>query len=265
MKSWFAPSVALATISLSSIAAPALALSISYSDAYVPDASTVTTLNAIDAFTGGLTDAEARNGLYGFTDIEEVLSIQKFDPSLGTLKSAKLTFDTGLWQKAYYEHLGRLRPGNAAAIKFDFEANLNLTSSGGTSVFDIPLTGAHDFTASSFDGTQDFAGTSGRKFATSLNGQYQQTKTITDAAALAGFIGAGSIDYTFSASALFSVFGPGNLSAGVLTLAKGALRVDYEYEKESTSVPEPTALLGLGLVAGGAMVQRRLRAAAPRN
>lgn len=264
MKSWFAPSVALATISLSSIAAPALALSISYSDAYVPSASTVTTLNAIDGFTGGLTDAEARNGLYGLTDINQVLSIQKFDPSLGTLKSAKLTFDTGLWQKAYYEHFGIAAP-SGAPVDFDFSANLSLKSSGGSSIFDIPLTGAHDFTVSSFDGGLDFAGTSGRKFATSLNGQYQQAKTITDAAALAGFIGAGSIDYTFSASALFSVFGPGNLNAGVLTLAKGALRVDYEYEKESTSVPEPTALLGLGLVAGGAMVQRRLRAAAPRN
>lgn len=261
MKSWFAPSVALATISLSSIAAPALALSISYSDAYVPSANTVTTLNAIDGFTGGLTDAEARNGLYGLTDINQVLSIQKFDPSLGTLKSAKLTFDTGLWQKAYYEHFGSA----AAPVAFDFSANLSLKSSGGSSIFDIPLTGAHDFTVPSFDGGLDFAGTSGQKFSTSLNGQYQQAKTITDAAALAGFIGAGSIDYTFSASALSKLSGPGNWSAGVLTLAKGALRVDYEYEKESTSVPEPTALLGLGLVAGGAMVQRRLRAAAPRN
>lgn len=258
MKSWFAPGVAFATVAVSTIAAtaPALAASLSYSDAYAPDASTTVTLDAIDAFTGGLTDAEVRSGSYGFTDIEDsVLSVQKFDASLGTLKSVKLTFDAGLWQKAYYEHTGNA--GLAGRnLNFNFAANLGLKSAvGGASIFDIPLSGASDFTVPKYDGKLDFGGASGGKFATSLSGQYQATKTITDATALQAFIGSGSIDYLFSAFGSFGISGPGNLTSGVSTLAKGAIRVDYEYDEKS--VPEPVSLLGLVAVAGGAIVQRR--------
>lgn len=257
MKSWFAPGVAFATVAVSTIAAtaPALAVSLSYTDAYAPDASTTVTLDAIDALTGGLTDAEVRSGSYGFTDIEDsVLSVQKFDASLGTLKSVKLTFDAGLWQKAYYEHTGNVGPAGRN-LSFNFAANLGLKSAaGGASIFDIPLSGANDFTVPKYDGSLDFGGPSGGKFATGLNGQYQATTTITDATALQAFIGAGSIDYLFSAFGSFGISGPGNLTSGVSTLAKGAIRVDYEYDK---SVPEPVSLLGLVAVAGGAIVQRR--------
>jgi|GEM_PF-1739222 len=258
MKSWFVPGFAFATVAASAIAttAPALAASISYSDAYEPSNSTAATLDTIDAFTGGLTDTEVRSGLYGFTDIEDsVLSVQKFNASLGTLKSVKLTFDAGLWQKAYYEHTG-----NAGAagrnLSFNFAADLGLKSAeGGTSIFDIPLLGSNNFTVTTYDGGFDFGGTSGGKFATGLNGQYQASKTITDATALQAFIGAGSIDYLFSAFGSFGISGPGNLTSGVSTLAKGAIRVDYEYD--SKAVPEPMSLLGLAAVAGGAIAQRR--------
>lgn len=258
MKSWFAPGVAFATVAASTIVAtvPAFAASISYSDAYVPDAETTATLDTIDAFTGGLTDAEVRSGSYGFTDIEDsVLSVQKFNASLGTLKSVKLTFDAALWQKAYYEHTGNAGPAGRN-LSFNFAANLGLkTAGGGASVFDIPLTGANDFTVPKYDGSLDFGGPSGGKFATGLNGQYQATTTITDVTALQAFIGSGSIDYLFSAFGSFGISGPGNLVSGVSTLAKGAIRVDYEYDEKS--VPEPVSLLGLAAVAGGAIVQRR--------
>ncbi|WP_413200444.1 choice-of-anchor E domain-containing protein, partial [Nostoc piscinale] len=69
-------------------------------------------------------------------------------------------------------------------------------------------------------------------------------------------LGKGTADFTFKAFANSNVTGSGNFDSQINTYAAANLAVTYDYDPKA--VPEPSAAIGLGLVAGiGLMSQRR--------
>ncbi|NJK99574.1 MAG: PEP-CTERM sorting domain-containing protein [Spirulinaceae cyanobacterium RM2_2_10] len=189
--------------------------------------------------------------------IDEVLSVQQFDSSLGTLTQVTLAF-TGLVQgDARIESLD----SQATTVTFNVGGSLTLLDGSDTlpnPLFDVEVTSADSADVSAFDGVIDFAGTSGASFM-GLEASTDGEQVYTDAALLSFFTGNGDLSFLFSAIANSQVTGAGNIASQISTLASAGITVTYEYDEIITeSVPEPSTLLGLGAVlAAGAMTLRK--------
>ena len=110
----------------------------------------------------------------------------------------------------------------------------------------------YHFTA--FDGSMDFAGTSGAASGTlTETGTDNQTRTGAD---LAEFIGTGTVSFSLAADGQSYANGAGNLLALFIARAGAKVSVLYTYEPEPSSLPPvplpataPLLLGGLGVVA----------------
>ncbi|NEQ82350.1 MAG: choice-of-anchor E domain-containing protein [Moorea sp. SIO2I5] len=70
---------------------------------------------------------------------------------------------------------------------------------------------------------------------------------------LSYFVGSGDQDFIFTALGTSTVTGAGNLLSGFETEVAGEVTLTYEYQ----SVPEPTSVIGLGLVGLGLLTQTK--------
>ncbi|MDJ1183766.1 choice-of-anchor E domain-containing protein [Roseofilum casamattae] len=220
-------------------------------------------LTATVAFTGLMAHAGAANALVKTytttfdlapTDItDESLLIQKFDSSLGVLEGVTIGFDAQIVGNAQTESLD----AQAQTLTFNLLGDLTLVEA--TDTLDNPLfaesvSESASFDATAFDGAIDFGGTSGQTFA-GLTGVFSGTETYSDQAILDFFTGGGDVEFLFSAATNASVTGAANLASIISTQAAASVTVSYNYSEVVTEdVPEPSALLGLGLVAGVGML-----------
>lgn len=216
-------------------------------------AGVLATAGAANAASFSYTES-ASVGMQNTNILNAPLSIQKFNSSLGTLKSVTVDFSTDVTGSAGFEHTGQ---GNidvtvnlGAFITLGIDNELNLLGL-------TPLTPsvAQTYTVGSFDGAVDFNGTSGKTI-TGLVAADSSSKTFTDVSDLAKFIGAGNLDFLFTANATSNVMGSGNMASFITTLAGANISVTYNYET-SQAVPEPAAALGLGLFAGVGLLSQR--------
>ncbi|MBE9050906.1 PEP-CTERM sorting domain-containing protein [Nostocales cyanobacterium LEGE 11386] len=219
--------------------------------------ATATTLAGIMA-TAGVANAASLSFTtstdFELTDIiNSVLSIQKFDSSLGTLNSVKLDFVSDLTGSAGFENRG----AGASTITVRLGADISLQQSDLQLEPPFPISpeSSQTYQVNAFDGTVDFAGTSGRTVQ-GLTATQSTTTMFTDASSLQIFTGIGNLDFLFSALATSGVTGSGNISSFVDTLAKASLKVTYDYD-ELTTVPEPSTALGMGLIAGLGLLSQR--------
>ncbi|MBE9206770.1 PEP-CTERM sorting domain-containing protein [Nostoc sp. LEGE 06077] len=197
------------------------------------------------------TDEAASADGYYITDIKDTISVQKFNSALGTLKSVTIEFIGNLKGDAGFEN----RSNNAATVLVNLAGTLNLQLPEGVDRFELNPEQSYSYTVARRDGVLDYAGTSGRTVA-GLSAGITETKTFADSSFLQYFLGQGTTDFTFLATANSSISGPGNLASYVTTLASANVNVTYNYDPKA--VPEPSAAIGLGLVAGiGLMSQRR--------
>ncbi len=210
--------------------------------------------------TAGVANAASlsynRTTTFAVTDIKDLpLSIQQFDSSLGTLNSVYLDFTGDLTGNAGFENTG----SGEAIITVKLRAEIDLANANFDLAPPFPIFPESDetYTVTAFDGIVDFGGTSGMTVAGLTATGSIPTITFTDAADLAVFTGTGYLDFLFSAIAESGVTGSGNMASFVTTLAKANLTVTYNYDDLQT-VPEPSALLGIGLFAGiGVLSQRK--------
>jgi hypothetical protein len=212
---------------------------------------TATPEEQVDLTTNYLEDG------YGRTDIlNSVLKIEKFRAKNQVLKSVTLEFSGDIIGDGGFEN----RDARNQNITASLLGNLKLDMPDGSSLFNLNPTNARTFdNISRYDGRQDFAGNSGRTFegltAIAAGGQ-----TFTDTTFLNQFIGRGTLDFLFSATATSRFTGSGNISSYVDTYARSALMVTYEYEDLPRDIPEPAATAGIGIVAGLGLLSQRKKA-----
>ncbi|BAY15395.1 hypothetical protein NIES21_12120 [Anabaenopsis circularis NIES-21] len=189
------------------------------------------------------TDEAASADGYYKTDIDDTISVQKFNSKLGTLKSVTIDFLGNLKGDANFNNTGN----KATNVLVNFAGNLRLELPEGVERFNISPTQSYNYTVAAKSSKQ----------VNGLSATLAQTKTIDSTDEFFQyFLGAGTADFKFFADATSSVKGSGNFSYGINTYAAAGLTVTYEYDPKA--VPEPSAAIGLGLVAGiGLMSQRK--------
>lgn len=172
----------------------------------------------------------------GYSDAEA--QVPQFDPSLGTLNSISVTaYGTGNFTQLF-ENLGpsagHLMIGQSLYMILDMPDQT-------TPILSLEQTENHSYSFSSFDGTLNYGGTSGRTaiYPVTASGQ----GTITSPSGLAQFTGTGFADLYLNAEGeidLPSGLAGGNLILGGLLSAGAQFTVQYDY----STVPEASTWLG---------------------
>ncbi len=151
-------------------------------------------------------------------------AIGQFDPSLGQLVSVDVESDATITSDIRVENTSTQ---SISTIDGTVAGTLTLTGPGGLSLVNQPSANAGEFDATTFDGTKDFAGTSGINFG-SQNASNTATTTLTGAA-LTPFIGTGTVNLLLSARATSNASGGGNLDASITSSALATVRLVYHY------------------------------------
>ncbi|MEH2196466.1 MAG: choice-of-anchor E domain-containing protein [Nostoc sp.] len=206
-----------------------------------------TTLAGIVATSGAANAASLSYSSFSNYDLTDIidspLSVQKFDSSLGTLQGVTIGFTGDILGNAGFENTGK--SVNPVTVTLASEISLQLNNQ---SLFALNPKDTFSYQVAKFDGNIDFSGTSGKTLS-NLTATQSGTQSFTDTQFLQSFIGNDNIDFLFSALATSQVKGPGNIASYVQTLAKAGITVTYDYD-EVKSVPEPSATLGVALIAG---------------
>ncbi|MBD2771874.1 choice-of-anchor E domain-containing protein [Iningainema tapete] len=189
--------------------------------------------------------------------INSPLSIKKFDAELGILNSVKIDFTGKIQGDAGFES----RDAKPATITLDFSGLLELKLADGPYLFNnINPKQSYSYNVTAYDKKLDFAGTSGNTVE-GLMATQSASKTFATSEFLDYFTGMGDVNFLFSALADSKVTGSGNISSYVNTEAASSVKVTYNYTKKK-KVPEPTTLLGIGLVAGYGFLSQKKKSLA---
>ena len=183
------------------------------------------------------------------TDIFDApLFLPQFNSSFGILNSATLEF-TGLIQgDAGFES----RNATPSTITVDLSGLLTLKDASGTSLLELNPQQFYNYNVSKYDNILDYAGTSGKTLE-GLTVEDSGNKTFSGAE-LTSFIGNSTLNYFFSGEATSTIRGSGNIRSYVDTYAGAGIKISYNYTKR---VPEPTPIVGLGVVAGLALLTKK--------
>lgn len=203
------------------------------------------------AATQTVTFTQAR--AVGATNWNDILGVGKFDSNLGTLTSIKFGL-TGLVQG-----VGKAESLDAAAsdVTLNLAALLTLTRPDASTLTVANPLFSQQFSLSAFDGSIDFAGTSGASTGSrSSNGYGAFSSNSSSDFALFSAAGGGLINLGLKAIGSSSATGSGNLVSQFQTAAAGDVSVTYEYV---SAVPEPDTYLMLltGLALAGVMARRK--------
>ena len=188
------------------------------------------------------------------TNWDEVLTVNKYSNTSGALSKVVVTLEGSVQGDAAYESLD----AGPTTVTLNLSANISLARpSGGAQIIDITPLDSVSENAGAFDGTIDFAGTSGTSF-NGLSDDDIDTITLTSPADLALFTGPGTIDLDANATGISVGSGAGNLLTQFGTSASAKVTVEY-YVDTGNEIPEPASFAVFGL-AGLALVRRRSRA-----
>ncbi|MEH2114960.1 PEP-CTERM sorting domain-containing protein [Nostoc sp.] len=213
-----------------------------------------TTLAGIVATSGAANAASlsyTSSTNYEFTDIIDApLSVQQFNSSLGTLQGVTIEFTGDLLGNAGFEN--RSPTSSQSTVKLGSQFNLQLNNQ---SLLALNPQYTSSYQVAKYDNITDYGGTSGKTLS-NLTATQSGIQTFTDTQFLQSFIGNGNIDFLFSAIADSLVTGSGNMRSYIDTYAKAGIKVTYNYD-DVKSVPEPSATLGVGLIAGLCLLSQR--------
>jgi hypothetical protein len=175
------------------------------------------------------------------------VTFNEFDPALGTLNSITLGLDGSFAGTVGIENLSNA-PDQAAGI---IAGSISVATAGQlleAQVFPSAMGPTHNFTA--FDGTLDFAGSSGATDSVSGSVLTTSVTVIAPSPTLTLFTGAGQIFLTLTATSFPVVQGMRQETVEDTANATGVVQLTYSYTPASPT-PEPgtMALLVCGLIA----------------
>lgn len=160
------------------------------------------------------------------TDWTQQIAVPRFDPSLGTLYAINVGLAGDLTGSLAVENLG-----NTSLIATAQQAvEITVALPGTTTVSVEPYTSQQGFDLGAYDGTQDFAGNSGTVVQVAASSfDPTVTQSVTDAAALAAFMGTGTQALTIAATGTSAVNGSGNMLTQLTQQSGGTLSISYTY------------------------------------
>ena len=183
------------------------------------------------------------------TNFNQTVSLGLFDTLGGTrtLTSVEFSVDGTVSGLAKAESLD----ATATTIQTSLSAVLSLSDASSNVLVSAIPSVSNTFAASSFDGSIDFAGTSGISY-TGLTANSFASASYTDSVTLASFTGTGSMDFIFGTVAAANATGAGNIVSQFNSSASGLVKVIYTFTEMNTpvgvSAPGHLAFLGLGLL-----------------
>lgn len=165
------------------------------------------------------------------------LVIPQFDSSLGTLNSVTMNLSTALQGSLGFENLKRFAGGtfNVSTNNIYAYISLGLSGSGGMLMSSYTDNQTYTVTLAKYDGTIDYAGTSGTTIATFSDAD---TETFTTSSSLEQFIGTGNILFNIINDASAPLGLPTNSAAIINTTGQASVSIDYDY----TPIPEPATI-----------------------
>ncbi|HTH46224.1 MAG TPA: choice-of-anchor E domain-containing protein [Candidatus Limnocylindria bacterium] len=187
------------------------------------------------------------------TSFSSTIDIPKFNVAGGTLTSISITLAGSIQANQKAESLDNA----PASLTLTTDATLTLKRPDNTPIVITIPEALNHFSASIFDNTIDFGGTSGVTF-TAAPGNSSDNQVLSGASDLALFTGAGNVTLPISGSAGTSATGAGNIISQFSTSANVHATVTYTYS--TTQVPEPKVYGAIGAVAClGLLGYRRFR------
>jgi hypothetical protein len=194
------------------------------------------------------------------TNFSKIISIDKFDPSLGVLQTILLTFNGNVAGEFGVDNEGP----SAASGTYNLEAEVKLSQSILGDLFTLNPSKTGDFSVArdGADVRADFIGDDSQ-IVTGITGTKQGTKTYssaTDSGILSSFTGTGKLDFLVDAKAKSSATNPnsGNIAQFFTTNAGANFTITYTYNPP-VRVPEASANIGVGLLAAGVMMTQLKR------
>lgn len=188
----------------------------------------------------------------------ELLTVNQFDDNGGLYNLVSVT----LTLEGYMEGQARLENISTTAtseVSITIASELELKTSTGTTLVTVLPEFNSSFSATVFDGTLDYGGTSGTTIVASPQPIVaSQTVTITDPVVLAMFLGTGTIGLDLDAVSSSVVMGNGgDVFSNPSVVSGGLLDITYNYSVPDVSAPSTMAILGLGLAFAGFRSRRR--------
>jgi len=169
----------------------------------------------------------------GTTDWTRTQSVNQFNPALGTLTAVEITNSGSLSSHIRVESLDSA-PANVTGT---VSGDLSLTGPAALSLVTSTNAATENFQAGAFDGTIDFAGTSGKDFGNKSSGG-SKSQVLTSPADLANFIGLGKVSFTETAQATSTANGAGNLLSQINSTAEATVTVKYDYIPTPPTIPQ---------------------------
>ncbi|OEZ98991.1 PEP-CTERM motif protein [Janthinobacterium sp. HH107] len=189
----------------------------------------------------------------GATNWSDTLGLGKFDSNLGTLTSIKFHLEGAVQGSGRTESLD----ASASNVTLSLASLLTLYRPDNSTLLVANPLFTQTFALSAFDGSIDFAGTSGASTGLrSSTGSNGYTSASASDFALFSSAGGGLIYLGLNAIGSSMGSGAGNLLTQFQTSASGRVAVTYEYV---SAVPEPETYVMLltGLALAGVMARRR--------
>ena len=174
------------------------------------------------------------------TNFSDVIAVQKFDDNGGQYILESITFN--VWGHVEGSIKFESQDGSSATVETSLAAMLQLKRPDDSLIMTSLPSANNIDNVTAFDGTLDFAGTSGKTYADLENDVFDTWQSFqsrdTDI-----FRGVGNISLPVVAMGVSSGNGAGNLTLQFQTLASARVQVVYNYSENNPNIPEPSVFV----------------------